>query len=52
MKTLHETTTGANATLAAVKAVIRLTLDERLALLRILRDELPELWAEVAREGA
>jgi hypothetical protein len=51
MTNLSQTTGDANRLLDAVKAVIRLSPAERRELLRILREELPELWAEVAKEG-
>jgi hypothetical protein len=50
METKPQNTADATGTLAALKCVIRMSPDERRALLRILRDDLPELWAEISRE--
>ena len=52
MEIKPQTTAGANRILAAVKAIIRLSPSERRELLRIIRAELPEIWAAQIKEGA
>jgi len=46
------THTGEAQPLAALKAFIRLESGERRELLRIVRVECPQLWAEVSKEGS